>query len=93
MRHKKEIALAPKPPFHFDATMHKPDHFPAADNAWAPGVRWQTARWQGKALGLKFEDQGSVDQPLVRLSVTRPTKSTRPSASLCQRIWSLSFPS
>ena len=69
MRHKIEIALAPKAPFHFDATMHKPDHFPTADNAWVPGVRWQTARWQGRALGLKFEDEGTMDQPLVRLSV------------------------
>jgi 3-methyladenine DNA glycosylase/8-oxoguanine DNA glycosylase len=69
MRHKYEIALAPRAPFHFDATMQKPDHFPAADNAWEPGVRWQTVRWQGRALGCKFEDRGTVDDPQVRLSI------------------------
>ena len=78
MRHKTEIALAPRAPFHFDATMHKPDHFPAADNAWEPGVRWQTARWQGRALGLKFEDQGTVDQPRIRLSVWSEEALDRP---------------
>jgi len=67
MRHKYEIALAPRAPFHFDATMHKPDHFPAADNAWVPGVRWQTMRWQGSALGLKFE---LFAQPTARLDGT-----------------------
>jgi 3-methyladenine DNA glycosylase/8-oxoguanine DNA glycosylase len=53
--------------FHFDATVHKPDHFPSPDNAWSPGVRWQTMRWYGVPLGLKLVDAGSVDEP--RLSV------------------------
>ena len=35
------VELAPTPPFHFDSTLHKPDHFPSADNEWQPGVRWQ----------------------------------------------------
>lgn len=63
------IEMEPAVPFHFDATFHKPDHFPSADNAWAPGTRWQTMRWQGIPLGLKFEDQGTVDHPALRLSV------------------------
>jgi len=63
------VALAPSAPFHFDATMHKPDHFPSADNAWKPGVRWQTMLWQGQPLGLKFEDQGTVEQPRIALTV------------------------
>jgi 3-methyladenine DNA glycosylase/8-oxoguanine DNA glycosylase len=49
--------------------MHKPDHFPSADNDWEPGVRWQTMRWQGKALGLKLENRGTTDQPRVTLSI------------------------
>ncbi len=62
-------ALQPAAPFNFDATVHKPDHFPSADNAWEPGVRWQTMLWQGEPLGLKLENAGSVAQPKVRLSV------------------------
>jgi hypothetical protein len=60
--------IVPLAPFNFDATLHKPDHFPTPDNAWKPGVRWQTMRWQGLPLGLKFEDAGTVDTPRVRLS-------------------------
>jgi 3-methyladenine DNA glycosylase/8-oxoguanine DNA glycosylase len=62
------IELQPAPPFHFDATMHQPDHFPAADNDWVPGMRRQTMRWCRVPLGLRFEALGTVDQP--RLSVT-----------------------
>jgi DNA-3-methyladenine glycosylase II len=61
--------LIPAAPFNFDATLHKPDHFPTPDNAWTPGVRWQTMRWQGVPLGLKFEDAGAVDAPRIRLSI------------------------
>lgn len=63
------VELYPRAPFNFDATLHKPDHFPAADNQWQPGVRWQTMRWQGKPLGLKFEDRGTTDQPRIALSI------------------------
>jgi 3-methyladenine DNA glycosylase/8-oxoguanine DNA glycosylase len=63
------VELFPKAPFNFDATLHKPDHFPSADNEWQPGIRWQTMLWQGKRLGLKFENQGTIDQPKVSLSL------------------------
>ena len=66
---KHVIDLYPKAPFNFDATLHKPDHFPSADNAWEPGIRWQTMRWQRQALGLKFENQGTTAQPKVALSI------------------------
>ena len=66
---KHAVDLHPAAPFCFDASLHKPDHFPSADNRWMPGVRWQTMRWQGAPLGLKFEDRGTVDEPLLSLSV------------------------
>ncbi len=66
---KYSVELVPTAPFHFDATMHKPDHFPAADNAWSPGIRWQTMLWQGQRLGLKFENQGTIGRPRVLLSI------------------------
>jgi len=69
LKHKYVTELLPKAPFNFDATMHKPDHFPAADNEWEPGVRWQTMLWQGERLGLKFEHRGTTDQPRVSLSI------------------------
>ncbi|UCH57606.1 MAG: hypothetical protein JSV18_01415 [Candidatus Bathyarchaeota archaeon] len=49
--------------------MHKPDHFPSADNEWTPGTLWQTMIWRGVPLGLRFRDSGSVDSPRVFLSI------------------------
>lgn len=66
---KHIIEFSPKAPSNFDATMHKPDHFPSADNEWRPGIRWQTMLWREKPLGLKFENQGTIDQPRLSLSI------------------------
>ena len=66
---KHALQLQPTAPFHFGGTVHKPDHFPSADNAWSPGIRWQTMRWQGIPLGLKLESAGSVDEPLLSVHV------------------------
>ncbi len=63
------VELCPTAPFNFDATMHKPAHFPSADNAWEPGIRWQTMRWRGRPLGLKIENCGTTDRPRVRIGV------------------------
>ena len=32
LRHWRTVELRPRAPFHFDSTMHKPDHFPSRDN-------------------------------------------------------------
>lgn len=65
----KTVKLTPITPFHFDATVHKPEHFPSADNDWQPGIRWKTMFWQGKKLGLKFEDKGTTNKPKILLHV------------------------
>ena len=39
---KQTLELVPTAPFNFDATLHKPDHFPAADTTWEPGTRDHT---------------------------------------------------
>jgi len=61
--------ILPAAPFSFDASLHKPDHFSSDDDAWQPGIRWQTMLWQGVPLGCKFENAGGVDTPRVRLSI------------------------
>ena len=78
LKHRWTAELFPQAPFNFDATLHKPDHFPAADNVWQPGVRWQTMLWQGEPLGCKFEDRGTVDEPRVALTVWSREKLSRP---------------
>ena len=87
LRHRQTVELVPTAPFRFDATLHKPDHFPSADNAWQPGVRWQTMRWRGVPLGLKFEERGTVDQPRLALSIWSAERLEPPfAASLLDEI-------
>jgi 3-methyladenine DNA glycosylase/8-oxoguanine DNA glycosylase len=75
---RRAVKLFPKPPFNFDATLHKPDHFSAADNVWEPGVRWQTMLWQEEPLGLRFQDRGTVDEPCVSLTIWSQEKLSQP---------------
>ncbi|HUW21475.1 MAG TPA: hypothetical protein VMW41_02285 [Candidatus Bathyarchaeia archaeon] len=65
----KTIRIVPKAPFDFDSTFHKPDHFTSGDNHWVPGIRWQTYYWQGRKLGLKFEDKGEVNSPEIMVTI------------------------
>ncbi len=65
----KTIELKPSMPFSFDPTFHKPDHFTSGDNHWEPGIRWQTWAWQGKCLGLKFQDTGTLHQPGLQIDI------------------------
>lgn len=39
LKFRRRFEVIPAAPFHFDATFHKPDHFPAADNEWEVGIR------------------------------------------------------
>jgi len=56
-------------PFNFDATMHKPSHFPSSDNIWEKGRYWITMVWQRQTVGLKLENKGTVARPKIELSV------------------------
>jgi len=57
------------PPFHFDATVHKPSHFPSSDNHHEPGKYWQSVRFLDRHLGVKLENRGQTDSPEIKLSV------------------------
>jgi len=63
------IEILPVAPFNFDATFHKPDHFTSGDNEWELGIRWQTWHWEGKQLGLKFTNKGSLSEPKIQVDV------------------------
>ncbi|MFI5394945.1 MAG: DNA-3-methyladenine glycosylase family protein [Candidatus Binatia bacterium] len=77
LKHKQVVDLAPCPPFDFDTSVHKPDHFPSPDNAWVPGIRWQTMLWQGERLGLKLENRATRAEPRIRLSIWSEEKLDR----------------
>ena len=64
-----QIKLTPVAPFDFDSTFHKPAHFVSGDNYWESGVRWQTFRFLGTALGVVFRNIGSVEKPKIRVEI------------------------
>lgn len=70
----ESVELRPTAPFNFDATFHKPAHFPSNDNYWQHEVKWQTWFWKGKQLGLKFRNLGMVDNPEIKVSIYSQTK-------------------
>jgi len=61
--------LKPVPPYNFDATIHKPSHFPSSDNEWEKGKYWITMVWKGKYLGLKLGNKGTIVKPKIKLTV------------------------
>lgn len=63
------ITLKPVPPYNFDATIHKPSHFPSSDNEWEKGKYWITMVWKGNYLGLKLENKGTIVKPKIKLTV------------------------
>lgn len=81
----QQILLRPTAPFAFDPTFHKPDHFATGDNEWQPGIRWQTWLWDGKPLGLKFINDGSIDNPSIKLHVYSSKKLPQKSVDALAR--------
>ena len=65
----KSVGMAPRAPFDFDTTFHKASHFASNDNYWQTGTYWQTFYWQGKQLGLRFDNLGTVSNPKIRLNI------------------------
>ncbi len=68
--------LHPRSPFNFEATVHKPSHFPAPVAAFEPasapgrGARyWQTLRLSEGRVGLRMINVGTVDQPAIDVTV------------------------
>jgi len=66
---KQTFTVVPTTPFHFDYVFFKPAHFPTTDMKWESGKRWQTMLWQGKKLGLVFEDKSANKKPKVLVKV------------------------
>ena len=77
LRKKEKFFVFPKPPFHFDATLHKPSHFPSSDNEWEKGSYWIAMRWLNERLGLKLENKGTVAKPKIQLTVYSKKKLSK----------------
>jgi len=63
------IEITPSIPFNFDATFYKPDHFTTDDHKYVKGIRWQTANWESKKLGIKYQNSGSIEKPKLTVRI------------------------
>jgi 3-methyladenine DNA glycosylase/8-oxoguanine DNA glycosylase len=63
------LSLTPLSPYNFNANLHKPSHFPSSDTTWEDGCCWATMLWEGKALGLRFRNEGTTAKPRIGLAV------------------------
>ena len=68
LSHKRNFNIAPKAPFHFDGTFHKPSHFPnkLKLDDWEPGKYWQGLRFGKRLYGLKIENAGTGAKPKLK---------------------------
>lgn len=66
---RAQFTIAPTPPFHFDGTFHKPSHFPNKLDEWISGKYWQTIRLGDDLFGVKVENDGTVNQPQIVVSL------------------------
>src|SRR5215469_16319049 len=69
LRKRESFQLFPKPPFHFDATFHKPSHFPAPITAWERDYYWMPLHLGPSLCGLRIENAGSKGRPTIKVSV------------------------
>ncbi len=65
----RSILLRPRAPYHFDANLRKPSHFPSSDTAWTPGTLRTTMFWGDEPLGLRFRNRGTPWRPRIYLTV------------------------
>ncbi len=85
--------VTPKAPFNFDATVHKPSHFPAPVEDYKKGVYWQTMRFVGKVLGLKMENKETIENPAIKLTLfsKKPLAKKETDAIIKEIQWRFDF--
>jgi len=71
VRLKRKLSLRVKPsaPYNFDRTVYTPSHFPTPTEIWEPKQLWTTLNLDGKIFGIKLNDLGTVNEPLIKLTV------------------------
>lgn len=68
--------LIPTNPFNFNATMHKPSHFPDQLTLYEKDIFWQTMRFNNDLFGIKMENAGNTNEPKIKLTIFSKSKLT-----------------
>lgn len=67
LRHRAKFEITPTPPFNFGLTVRKPagwDLFTSSE-LFEDGTLWTGIRFDGRAVGLKIQSVGSLEEPRV----------------------------
>ena len=89
LQRRAAARLTPTAPFHFQATVHKPSHFPAPINVYRSGVYWQTLRLGDDLLGVRLEDARDGDRPAIDVTLfsSSSLSEAQESAALDELSW------
>ncbi len=68
--------LFPISPFNFNATMHKPSHFPDQLTIYEKDKFWQTIRLNNEIFGIKMENFGNTHKPKIKITIFSKSKLT-----------------
>ncbi len=77
--------LLPTSPFNFNATMHKPSHFPDQLTIYEKDKWWQTMRLNNTILGIKMENVGKINTPKIKLTLFSRSKLTTNQINFIQK--------
>lgn len=69
LNHCATAMVYPHPPFHFDASVNKPSHFPSSDQFYQAGIYYFTTNYKNQAIGVKMLNTGSIDHPAIEVSI------------------------
>lgn len=66
---KNSVALHPKSPYNFNATVFKPSHYPDNTKVHETGKYWMGLRFKNKIYGIKMENIGTTKKPSIKLTI------------------------
>jgi len=61
--------IYPKSPYNFEATIHKPSHFPSKLDNYEKGKYWFALKIGNKVYGIKIENKGRIMKPKIKITI------------------------
>lgn len=69
LKKKESLLLTAKSPYNFDATIHKPAHYPTKLDVYETGKYWFVLKLKNKIYGIKIENKGNINKPKIKLNI------------------------
>jgi len=69
LAYQHKLSLKPVAPFNFNATVHKPSHFPAPVEYYEQGRYLFSLRLRSQIIGVEMINRGSTEKPAIDLAL------------------------